>query len=98
MNQVGCRIICDQDGEVIHIIGEMQGDVLERKEIVKLSCIDIEFGAIDFKKYQIVSINMDTLEPVLKEIIIPETEEQRRIRELEDALLLQADEETGGIL
>ncbi|KPN95274.1 hypothetical protein [Lysinibacillus sp. ZYM-1] len=97
MNQVGCRIIFDQDGEIIHILGEMRGNVLERKEIKKLSSIDLKYGAIDFKKHKIFSVDIETQEPVLEEINT-ETEEQRRIRELEDTLLLQTDTEIGGIL
>lgn len=75
----------------------MRGDVLERKEIKKLSSIDLEYGAIDFKKHKIVSVHIETQEPVLEEINT-ETDEQKRIRELEDILLLQTDKEIGGIL
>ena len=40
--QIGNRIIYDQDGQIIYQIGEMQGDVLPRKDITELNYIDLE--------------------------------------------------------
>ena len=95
---IGPRVICDQDGEIIYIIHEMAGDVLPHKEITSLHHLDLEYGAIDFSKHQIVGVDIETMKPILEEIPVPENEEQRKIRELEDALLLQADNDIGGIL
>ena len=96
--QVGNRIIFDQDGEIIYQTGEMQGDVLPRKEVTHLDYVDLDYGSIDFGRYRIVSINPETKQPVLEAIEIPMTPEQQRIKELEDQLLLLADEAAGGIL
>lgn len=96
--QIGERIIYDQDGEIIFQTGEMQGDVLPRKEITKLNAVDLEYGAVDLTKYRIVRVDPTTKQPVLEEIPIAITPEQQRIQELEDQLLLMADAETGGIL
>ena len=96
--QVGNRIICDQDGEIIFQTGEMQGDVLARKEITELHVVDLEFGVINPLTHRIVGIDVETKRPILETVEIVESEEQKRIRELEDALLLAADAETGGIL
>lgn len=96
--QLGNRIVFDQDGEIILQTGEMQGDVLPRKEITELHIIDLEYGAIDFNTHRIVSIDPVTKQPVLEAIEVPLTPEQQRIKELEDQLLLLSDEATGGIL
>ena len=96
--QIGNRIIFDQDGEVVYQTGEMRGDVLPRKEITELHFVDLEFGSINFETHRIIGIDVETKQPILEAVKIVETEEQKRIRELEDALLLVADAETGGIL
>lgn len=94
----GPRVICDQDGEIICIIHQMAGDVLPHKKITSLHHIDLEYDALDFSTHQIVGVDVETMKPILEEIPVPENEEQRKIRELEDALLLQADNDIGGIL
>lgn len=96
--EIGNRIIFDQDGEIIFQTGEMQGDVLPRKEITSLDYIDLEYGEIDYTKYRIVGVNVETRQPILEEIEVPKTPEQERIEELEDQLLLLADQLEGGIL
>lgn len=99
--QIGNRIIYDQDGEIIFQTGEMQGSVLQRKEITSLDFIDLEFGQIDSNKYIIAKIDINTKAPVLEEIPQIETEEERLQREkeeLENQLLMMADAEMGGIL
>lgn len=95
---VGNRIFFDQDGEIVFQTGEMQGDVLPRKEITSLDYIDLEYGEIDYTKYRIVGVNVETRQPILEEIEVPKTPEQERIEELEDQLLLLADQLEGGIL
>ena len=96
--KIGNRIIYDQDGEIITQYGEMQGDVLPRKELTEINYIDLEYGEIDTSKYNIIGIDVNTKRPILKEIIIEKTPEQQRIEELENQLLLLADELEGGIL
>lgn len=95
---LGSRIIYDQDGQILYQIGEMQGDVLPRKEITSLHYVDLEYGEIDFTTHRIVSIDPVTKHPILEELPKLESPEQQRIKELEDALLLSADNEIGGIL
>lgn len=95
---IGNRIFYDQDGDIIHQTGEMQGDVLPRKEITELNLIDLNYGAIDYNTHRIASIDTVTKQPVLETIEKPLTPEQQRIKELEDQLLLMADANTGGIL
>lgn len=95
--KIGNRIIFDQDGEIMMQFGEVEGNVLPRKEITKLDCIDLEFGAIDCSKFRIIRIDVNTKQPILEEIQISKTPEQR-IEELENQLLLLADELERGIL
>lgn len=99
MKRIGCRIICDQDGEIIDISGEMKGDVLDRKDIISLHHLDLDYGSINFITHKIVGVDLEMMKPILEELPIIETEEQKRIRELEeDVLLLQTENEIGGIL
>ncbi|QCT02736.1 hypothetical protein E6C60_2021 [Paenibacillus algicola] len=96
--QIGNRIIFDQDGEIMYQSGEMQGDVLPRKEVTSLDYVDLDYGAVNFQTHRIVRIDVDTKQPVLESLEIVLSPEQQRIKELEDQLLILADAETGGIL
>ena len=87
MIQVGNRIIFDQDGDIICQLGEMQG-IQKRKVITSLGFIDLKVDEIDYKKYRIVGINVETKQPILDEIPQFKTEEEQRIEELENELLL----------
>lgn len=95
---IGNRVFYDQDGEIICQSGEMQGDVLPRKEITELNYIDLDYGAVDLSTQRIVSVDPITRQPVIEAIEATLTPEQQRIKELEDALLLAMDNEIGGIL
>jgi len=96
--QVGNRIIFDQDGDIVFQTGEMQGDVLSRKEITELNFIDLDYGAIDYAREELVSVDIINKKVITKQIPIPESLEQQRIRELEDQLILAEDAAAGGIL
>ena len=85
------RIIYDQTGEAT-------GDILEHDEITELHCIDIEYGSIDYNKNRIIGINIETKEPILEEIPVYLTEEEKRIQELENQILLNENEKVGGLL
>ncbi|HEF0396132.1 TPA: hypothetical protein R9Q13_003707, partial [Clostridioides difficile] len=66
--------------------------------ITELHCIDIEYGSIDYTKNRITGINIETKEPILEEIPIFVSEEEKRIQELENQLLLNENEKVGGLL
>lgn len=95
--QVGMRIIYDQDGEIVFNSGEMSGDVLPRKEVTKIEHVDLDYGVINFLTHRIVRIDPDTKLPVLEKLNV-ETTAEEKIKELEDQILLMANENTGGIL
>ncbi|HFL2484469.1 TPA: hypothetical protein ACG3H9_002519 [Clostridioides difficile] len=92
------RIIYDQTGKMLLQTGEATGDVLEYDTITELQCIDIPYGSIDYTKNRIIGINIETKEPILEEIPIFVTEEEKRIQELENQLLLNENEKVGGLL
>ncbi|HAU5258812.1 TPA: hypothetical protein JD121_18695 [Clostridioides difficile] len=94
----GNRIIYNQDGKIIFQTGEATGDVLEHDTITELHYLDVEFGSIDYSKQYIESINPTTKEPILKDIPIYLSEEEKRIQELESQLLIAENEKVGGIL
>ncbi|HHQ8844158.1 TPA: hypothetical protein ACSVSG_000099 [Clostridioides difficile] len=92
------RIIYDQTGKILLQTGEATGDVLEHDTITELYYVDIEYGSIDYTKNRITGINIETKEPILEEIPIFVTEEEKRIQELENQILLNENEKVGGIL
>ncbi|MCE0577251.1 hypothetical protein LWE96_19480 [Clostridioides difficile] len=92
------RIIYDQTGKILLQTGEATGDILEHDTITELHYIDVEYGNIDYSKQYIESINPITKEPILKDIPIYLSEEENRIPELENQILLNENEKVGGLL
>ncbi|HBF8743971.1 TPA: hypothetical protein KO112_002883, partial [Clostridioides difficile] len=56
------------------------------------------YGSVDYTKSRIVGINIETKEPILEEMPVYLTEEEKRIQELENQLLIAENEKVGGIL
>ncbi|MDN9884319.1 hypothetical protein KLM16_08675 [Clostridioides difficile] len=95
----GNRIICDQTGKILLQTGEATGDILEHDEITELHFVDIPYGSIDYTRNRIIGINIETKEPILEEIPTFISDEEKRIQELENQILLIAEnEKVGGIL
>ncbi len=92
------RIIYDQKGKILLETGEATGDILEHDEITELHCIDVKYGSIDYTKNRIIGINIETKQPVLEEIPIYVSDEEKRIQELENQILIAENEKVGGIL
>ena len=88
----GNRIIYNQNGKILLQTGEATGDILEHDVITELHYLDIEFGSIDYSKQYIESINPVTKEPVLKNIEIVLTNEQKRLEVLEKELSMLKEE------
>ncbi|HBF8942160.1 TPA: hypothetical protein KO179_001490 [Clostridioides difficile] len=86
------RIIYNQDGKILLQTGEATGDVLEHDTIVELHFLDVEFGSIDYSKQYIESINPVTKEPILKDIEVVLTNEQKRLQALEKELSMLKEE------
>ncbi|HBG5739006.1 TPA: hypothetical protein KQJ47_002446 [Clostridioides difficile] len=88
----GNRVIYNQNGDIIFQTGEAIGDVLQHVEIKELHYLDLEFGSIDYSKQYIESINPITKEPVLKNIEVILTDEQKRLQALEEELSMLKEE------
>ncbi|VIF69299.1 Uncharacterised protein [Clostridioides difficile] len=97
MNRLN-RIICDQTGKILLQTGEATGDVLEHDTITELHCVDIPYGSIDYTKNRIIGINIETKQPILEEIPILISDEEKRIQELENQILIAENEKVGGLL
>ncbi|ENY8920642.1 TPA: hypothetical protein KRI57_003892, partial [Clostridioides difficile] len=82
------RIIYDQTGKILLQTGEATGDILEHDTITELHYIDVEYGSIDYTRNRIIGINIETKEPILEEIPVFISEEEKRIQELENQILL----------
>ncbi|MCI9978039.1 hypothetical protein JY742_18080 [Clostridioides difficile] len=92
------RIIYDQTGNIWLQTGEATGDIQEWSKITELNYIDIDYGSIDYTKNRITGINIKTKQPILEEIPVYITEEEKRIQELENQILLNENEKVGGLL
>ncbi|HFL3512451.1 TPA: hypothetical protein ACG3PC_003783 [Clostridioides difficile] len=86
------RIIYDQLGNIWLQTGEATGDIQEWSKITELNFLDVEFGSIDYSKQYIESINPVTKEPVIKDIPIILTDEQKRLQALEKELSMLKEE------
>ncbi|MCC0680413.1 hypothetical protein IC218_09015 [Clostridioides sp. ES-S-0005-03] len=92
------RIIYDQTGKILLQTGEATGDVLPHDTITELHGIDIPYGSIDYTRNRITGINIETKQPIIEEIPTYVSEEQKRIQELENQILIAENEKVGGIL
>ncbi|HBF6077987.1 TPA: hypothetical protein KOS31_004022, partial [Clostridioides difficile] len=72
--------------------------ILEHDTITELHYIDVEYGSIDYTRNRIIGINIETKEPILEEIPTFISDEEKRIQELENQLLIAENEKVGGIL
>ncbi|HBK3212701.1 TPA: hypothetical protein KOU88_002834, partial [Clostridioides difficile] len=86
------RIIYDQTGKILLQTGEATGDILEHDTITELHYIDVEYGSIDYTRNRIIGINIETKEPILEEIPTFISDEEKRIQELENQLLIAENE------
>lgn len=104
--RVGQRIIFDKiTGTILNgsleerIDTGMTTELLKRIRPANIDYIDLEWGGLDNKI--LISVNPVTKELITKDIIHIETEEEilrREKEELENQLLLQIDENIGGVL
>jgi len=94
--QVGNRVYYNKASRnILFIAGEIHNSDVQRDPDEVVEFIDIDYGAIDYTKNMIVGVDVENKKVILQPI---ENEQEKQIRELEDALLIQADEKNGGIL
>lgn len=97
MKELPTRLFYDEsDGEILSIEYGYRGAVNDRKEAEVVRVLDIPNSTFNPMKQRIVRV--ENGKAIFEDLPIVETDEQKRIRELEDALLLAADNELGGIL
>ncbi|ACA55546.1 hypothetical protein FDC45_14930 [Clostridium botulinum] len=97
--QRGSLIIYDNTGKIFLNTGDAEGDVLHHTVPEGLPYIITEFGQLDNKIVK--GIDVETKELITEDIPQIETEEEklkREKQELENQLMLQADNNIGGIL
>lgn len=96
--EVGKLIIYDDKGKILFQSGEGKGDLIPYDKNMKVDWLEIKYNSIDYSRYRIVSINVETREPILEVIKVELTEEEKRIQELENQILLNENEKVGGLL
>ncbi|MFF5993718.1 hypothetical protein AAGS61_03035 [Lysinibacillus sp. KU-BSD001] len=91
---IGMRVYYDNNSKkIIHVSPEYsQGEPLGEEDV---RYFDVPYGSIDFKRSKIIDFDIENKKIIVEEIL---SDEEKKIRELEDALLLQTDSEIGGIL
>lgn len=95
MGKVGTRVFYDKNtGQVLSILHRVDGGIV-RTPIGELAYLDMDYDEFDPSKFDIRDVTGG--KPTLISTY-QETAEEKRIRELEDALLLQAENDIGGIL
>lgn len=95
--KIGTRIIYESNSKnIATILHRMEGNVLERSD-EPLMYVDIPYDSFHPTTHYISGIDEDGM-AIIEKLPIHETEEQKQIRELEDVLLLQTENEVGGIL
>lgn len=88
----GTRIIYDQLGKIWFIQNDTEGTEPTWSEITELHYLDLKFGSIDYTKQYIESINPITKEPIIKNIEVILTDEQKRLEALEKELSMLKEE------
>lgn len=96
--EVGKLIIYDNKGKILFQSGEGKGDLIPYDKNMKVDWLEIKYNSIDYSKYRIVGINVETKEPILEEIKVELTDEEKRIQELENQILIAENEKVGGLL
>lgn len=95
--QRGNLIIYDLEGKIFSQTGEAEGDILPHIYPVGLPYIEIPFGTMASKKLIGIDVSVTPHEPIFEDLEILQSDADR-IAELENQLLLQADETIGGLL
>ncbi|UDN56908.1 hypothetical protein [Clostridioides sp. ES-S-0010-02] len=96
--EVGKLIIYDNKGKILFQGGEGKGDLIPYDKDMKVDWLEVKYNSIDYSKYRIIGINVETKEPILEEIPVFITEEEKRIQELENQILIAENEKVGGLL
>ncbi len=88
--QRGNLVLYDYEGKIFSQTGEAEGDLLPHTYPVGIPWVEIPFGTMATKRLISIDVSngVDNPIPIFEDIEIPKTEEQLRIEELENQLLL----------
>jgi hypothetical protein len=96
----GSLIIYDDNGTIWHESGDADdggsGGLPPHIYPVGLPYIETPFGELDNKR--VIGVNVETKTLITEDIIIPISAEQQQIIDLENQMLLMANNEVGGLL
>jgi hypothetical protein len=81
----GSLIFYNENGEVLFVTGEVEGDVFPNILPKSLYCVEINFG--ELKGKNLLGVDIETKGLITEDIGIPLTTEQQRIAELENIIL-----------
>jgi hypothetical protein len=95
--QRGNLVIYDQTGKIFSQTGEAEGSILQHEYPVGIPWIEIPFGTMATKKLISIDVSITPHQPIFEDIPHEQTDAER-IAELENQLLLMADNLEGGIL
>ncbi|WP_107572489.1 hypothetical protein [Clostridioides difficile] len=99
MKNIGRIVFYDNDtGDILMFYGEKTVSDSIDINIPKIDSIELPYGSIDYTRNRLIGINVETKEPILEEIPVYVSEEEKRIQELENQILIAENEKVGGIL
>jgi|GEM_PF-3469041 len=93
----GNLVIYDNRGVIYGQTGDLNADVPAHDYPQGIPYIEIPYGIINEKKLLYIDVSKTPHEPIFEVLEIQKTDAER-IAELENQLLLQADETIGGLL
>jgi len=93
----GNLVLYDFTGKIYSQTGEAEGAVLPHVYPECIPYIEIPFGTMKSKKLIKIDVSVTPHQPIFEEIKVTQTDADR-ITELENQLLLQAEETVGGLL
>lgn len=88
MMKRGNLVIYDLSGKIWYQSGEAEGSVLPHEYPVGIPHMEIPFGTMVTKRLISIDVTKTPHEPIFEDAVIPKTEEQVKIEELENQVLL----------
>lgn len=79
----GNRVYYNQNGNIVFMSGEIEGGT-EQRPAETIKYIDIPTGTIDYSKVELKGVDVKKRKLIYEDLVPAETEEQRRIKELEE--------------
>lgn len=101
MYKTGTRVIYNQLGELVAIMGDVSSEThkIERPDTSKLYCLDLPYGEIGNERY-LIGVDVLTKQPKYKyhEKVEPSPIEKENMKLKEDLILMGLENELGGMI